>query len=97
MDLAMSAGFVIIVLVTAAVVLPFVAFMSVVSLVWREPRLAIGMALFLLMATGVTSAVGWNGVAEQLAVCAYSFLALGVVLLLVCRSRGRSKEVGGEE
>lgn len=65
------------------VLVPFIVLVFAIALLWHEPRIPVGIALGLLVVTAITLAAGGKGVAEELAVWAYSFLAVGVVLMLV--------------
>lgn len=70
-------------IVAACVLVPLVVLVFAIALLWHEPRIPVGIALGLLVVTAITLAAGGKGVAEELAVWAYSFLAVGVVLMLV--------------
>lgn len=70
-------------IVAACVLVPLVVLVFAIALLWHEPRIPVGIALGLLVVTAITLAAGGKGVAEELAVWAYSLLALGVVLMLV--------------
>lgn len=64
------------------VLAPLIILAIAIAVLFREPRIAVGMALALLLVTAITLAVGGKGVAEELAVYAYLFLAAGAILLL---------------
>ena len=75
---------------------PIILVIAIAVLFW-EPRIAVGIALGLLLITAITLAAGGKGVAEELAVCAYFFLAAGVILMLIKYVGERRAKVEEEE
>ena len=67
------------------VLAPLIILVIAIAILFWEPRIAVGIALGLLLITAITLAVGGKGVAEKLAVYAYFFLAAGAILLLTRR------------
>ena len=78
-------------------VLPLIILVIAVAILWQEPRIAVGIALGLLLVTAITLAVGGKGVAEELAVYAYFSLAAGVILMLIRYVGERRARVEEEE
>jgi len=65
------------------IVLPIVMLVFAVAFLWHEPRIPVGIGLYMLAVTAIDSAVGGHTIVEQLATVAYACLALGVALLSV--------------
>lgn len=61
----------------------FVVLIDLFAIRRWEPRIPVVIGLALLVMIGVTLAVGGEGVAEELAIYAFYFLASGVTLLLI--------------
>lgn len=56
--------------------------------IWRgyDPRFLIGVAIFLFITCAIILALGWVGWADwanQIAMCAYYFIAIGVIAQLI--------------
>jgi len=79
------------------VLAPLIILVIAVAILWQEPRIAVGIALGLLLITAITLAAGGKGVAEELAVYAYFFLAAGVILMLIKYVGERRAKVEEEE
>ena len=75
---------------------PIILVIAIAALFW-EPRIAVGIALGLLLVTAITLAVGRKGIAEELVVYAYFSLAAGVILMLIKYAGERRANVEEEE
>ena len=64
-------------------IIAFVLCIALFTFFRLEPRIAVAVGLGLLMATATTLALGKGYLADQLAVYAYYFLAVGVIIALM--------------
>lgn len=87
MGQARSGALVVLVLLATGLLLPLIVVALAVAVLARRPRIAVGMALGLLLLSAVGTVAGWHGLAEGLGVWSYSLLTVGVVLMLL-RLRG---------
>jgi nitrate/nitrite transporter NarK len=74
------------------VLIGFAIFIAISAVLRLEPRIAMRMAIVLLVAAALTLALGKEDLAEQLALYAYYFLASGAILLLVQKTCGKPKK-----
>ena len=72
-------------------IIGFVILVTVFVILRWEPKITIGIALALVVATAITLVAGEKILANFLATYAYGFLAAGVVLLLIQHIRESRK------
>lgn len=74
------------------IVLVFISVYIIVSACFRwKPSMAIATALALLIASAITLALGQQYLSEQLVICTFYLLVVGIVLLLLQHIRKGSK------